>query len=240
MVAATNRDLEAEIRAGRFREDLYYRLNVVEIRIPPLRERRDEIPALVDHFLQVGQRAVRPRRRHLAVDACSCLVEHAWPGNIRELENSSSASSCWATPDQIRQELACAREGRAAVASPVEPRRPLAAAAADDRVDLKAIARQAARDAERIVIAETLDRVHWNRAKAARILQISYKALLYKIVDCGLAPKTRRGAARGAGRLIDTAPACRGGCERPGGLGGARSPRLRSSVVTRRSSRRCA
>jgi len=189
VVAATNRDLEAEIRAGRFREDLYYRLNVVEIRVPPLRERRDEIPALVDHFLKTAN-AQYGRAVDIAPSTMQLLVDHAWPGNIRELENFIKRIVVLGNAAQIRQELSALAKAPAPVAAPVTASASApVATAADGRVDLKAIARQAARDAERIVIAETLDRVHWNRAKAARILQISYKALLYKIVDCGLATK---------------------------------------------------
>jgi two-component system, NtrC family, response regulator AtoC len=189
VVAATNRDLEAEIRAGRFREDLYYRLNVVEIRVPPLRERRDEIPALVDHFLKTAN-AQYARAVDIPPSTMQLLVEHSWPGNIRELENFIKRIVVLGNAAQIRQELGALAKATAPVTAPVTASAsgPVATAA-DGRVDLKAIARQAARDAERIVIAETLDRVHWNRAKAARILQISYKALLYKIVDCGLATK---------------------------------------------------
>jgi len=196
VIAATNRDLEAEIRAGRFREDLYYRLNVVEIRIPPLRERRDEIPALVDHFLktantQYGRTVdIPPATRQL-------LVDHTWPGNIRELENIVKRIVVLGNTDQIRHELGALVKSASPLASTAAA--PVAAAAtsaaADGRLDLKAIARQAARDAERLVIADTLERVHWNRAKAARILQISYKALLYKIVDGGLGPKAERAAS---------------------------------------------
>ena len=194
VVAATNRDLEAEIRAERFREDLYYRLNVVEIRIPPLRERRDEIPALVDHFLKTANEQYG-RSVDIPPTAMQLLVEHAWPGNIRELENFVKRIVVLGTTAQVRQELGALARSAPTAAAAAKPSVPSTAPAADGRVDLKAIARQAARDAERMVIAETLDRVHWNRAKAARILQISYKALLYKIVDCGLATKTEAVAA---------------------------------------------
>jgi two-component system response regulator AtoC len=181
VIAATNRDLEKEIRAGRFREDLYYRLNVVEIKIPPLRERREEIPALIDHFLKTSN-AQYHRAVEISPETRRLLVEHAWPGNIRELENTIKRIVVLGSADQLRQQL-----GSTAAAAPAPTATPPAPRAGDDgQVDLKAIARRAARDAERIVIAETLERVHWNRAKAARILQISYKALLYKIVDCGL------------------------------------------------------
>ena len=185
VVAATNRNLEAEIRAERFREDLYYRLNVVEIRIPPLRERREEIPALVDHFLKTANEQYG-RCVDIPPATLQLLVEHAWPGNIRELENFVKRIVVLGSTAQVRHELGAHARTSAAVA-PTPATTP--AHAPDGRVDLKAIARQAARDAERLVIKETLDRVHWNRAKAARILQISYKALLYKIVDCGLASR---------------------------------------------------
>jgi two-component system, NtrC family, response regulator AtoC len=187
VVAATNRDLEDEIRAGRFREDLYYRLNVVEIRVPPLRERRDEIPTLVDHFLRMAN-VQYGRSVEISPATLQRLVDHAWPGNVRELENTVKRMVVLGNPDQVRNELTAAAKATVPVAS-IVPSSTVAPARSDDRLNLKDIARRAARDAERQVIAETLERVHWNRAKAARILQISYKALLYKIVDCGLAPK---------------------------------------------------
>jgi two-component system response regulator AtoC len=188
VLAATNRDLEAEIRAGRFRDDLYYRLNVVEIRIPPLRERREEIPALIDHFLKTAN-VQYGRAVDISPSTREMLVEHAWPGNIRELENVIKRIVVLGNANQVRDQLGAAAKPVPVIAVPVATAA-APPAAADGRVDLKAIARQAARDAERIVIAETLERVHWNRAKAARVLRISYKALLYKIVDCGLGTKT--------------------------------------------------
>jgi two-component system response regulator AtoC len=185
VVAATNRDLEAEIRAGRFREDLYYRLNVIEIRIPPLRDRREEIPALVDYFLKTAN-AQYGRSMDIPLSTRRLIAAHAWPGNIRELENVVKRVVVLGSTERLQEELAASAKNapqETVAARPVE----MPVAGGDGRLDLKAIARKAARDAERMVIAETLDRVHWNRAKAARILQISYKALLYKIVDCGLA-----------------------------------------------------
>jgi two-component system response regulator AtoC len=184
VIAATNRDLLAEIQTGRFREDLYYRLNVIEIRIPPLRERREEIPVLMEHFLRAANQAygrqveIPPATRRL-------FLEHSWPGNIRQLENAIKRVVVLGTAAGIEQELAAVSTG--APAPTVAPAIPVAEA--DGRMDLKAIARRAARDAERIAIADMLERTHWNRAKAARVLGISYKALLYKIVECGLVNK---------------------------------------------------
>jgi two-component system response regulator AtoC len=182
VLAATNRDLEAEIRAGRFREDLYYRLNVIAVQIPPLRERRDEIPALAAHFLAVANKQYG-RSVEISPALMRQLVEHPWPGNIREMENAIKRLVVLGNAAQFQSQL-----GAAAAAVPAPAAATAAASApSDDAVlGLKAIARRAARDAERIVIAQTLERTHWNRAKAARMLQISYKALLYKIVECGL------------------------------------------------------
>jgi two-component system response regulator AtoC len=184
LIAATNRDLEAAMRAHQFREDLYYRLNVIEIRIPPLRERREEIPVLIEHFkrrfnTQYG------RTVDIPADTVRVFMEYHWPGNIRELENAVKRIVVLGSARPVHQEIVAslARGPRtvssmsATVAAAVNP---------DQVVSLKEIARQAAREAERVAIKEVLDRVHWNRAKAARLLQISYKALLYKIVQCGL------------------------------------------------------
>jgi two-component system response regulator AtoC len=183
LIAATNRDLEASMRAHQFREDLYYRLNVIEIRIPPLRERRDEIAPLVDFFLKKFS-AQYGRAVDIPPETMRAFVDHHWPGNIRELENAVKRVVVLGTARPVHLEILgnLNRGSRPAGAGA-----PLAAAASPDApISLKDIARQAARDAERVAIKEVLDRVHWNRAKAARLLQISYKALLYKIVQCGL------------------------------------------------------
>ena len=176
VLAATNRDLEADIRTGRFREDLYYRLNVIAVHIPPLRERRDEIPALVAHFLAVANEQYG-RRVEIPPSLMRQLVEHSWPGNIRELENAIKRLVVLGNAAHLQLQPA----GPGPAAAPAPTAKP-----SEALEGLKVIARRAARDAERMVIAQTLERTHWNRAKAARLLQISYKALLYKIVECGL------------------------------------------------------
>jgi two-component system response regulator AtoC len=183
LIAATNRDLEASMRAHQFREDLYYRLNVIEIRIPPLRERRDEIAPLVDFFLKKFN-AQYGRAVDIPPDTTRAFIDYHWPGNIRELENAVKRVVVLGTARPVHLEIVgnLSRTPRPAGAGPALS----TGVTADAPISLKEIARQAAREAERVAIKEVLDRVHWNRAKAARLLQISYKALLYKIVQCGL------------------------------------------------------
>jgi two-component system response regulator AtoC len=191
VIAATNRDLESALRAHQFREDLYYRLNVIEVRIPPLRERREEIPVMVDYFLRKFNLQFA-RTVEVPQETVRVFMEYHWPGNLRELENNIKRIVVLGSARTVQQEMLANLShgngngngsgngngnGHAAVAVSVSP---------DGPISLKDIARQAARDAERVAIKEVLDRVHWNRAKAARLLQISYKALLYKIVQCGL------------------------------------------------------
>jgi two-component system, NtrC family, response regulator AtoC len=185
LIAATNRDLEASMRIHQFREDLYYRLNVIEIRIPPLRERREEIPVLTDHFLKTFN-AQYGRAVEVPAETLRAFVEYDWPGNIRELENAVKRVVVLGSARPVHVEIVgnLSRSSRPAPrpgAGPLDVR-----PSPDTPISLKDIARQAAREAERVAIKEVLDRVHWNRAKAARLLQISYKALLYKIVQCGL------------------------------------------------------
>jgi two-component system response regulator AtoC len=183
LIASTNRDLEAAMRAHQFREDLYYRLNVIEIRVPPLRERREEIPVLIDHFLRKFN-AQYGRAVDMPGETVRAFMEYHWPGNIRELENAVKRIVVLGSARPVHAEIVTnsQRGFRPPTPGPATAGAPNPEAV----VSLKEIARQAARDAERVAIKEVLDRVHWNRAKAARLLQISYKALLYKIVQCGL------------------------------------------------------
>src|SRR5215468_11040078 len=185
LIACTNRDLEAAMRAHQFREDLYYRLNVIEIRIPPLRERREEIPGLIDYFKRKFG-AQYGRLVDIPAETVRVFVEYHWPGNIRELENAVKRIIVLGSARTVHQEI-LANLNRGLRPSVTVPAAFSPVPSPDAPLSLKDIARQAAREAERVAIKEVLDRVHWNRAKAARLLQISYKALLYKIVQCGLA-----------------------------------------------------
>jgi two-component system response regulator AtoC len=187
IVAATNRNLEAAVNRGEFREDLYYRLSVVEIHVPPLRERRDEILALADVFLTTfrGQ-----HRRHVEIGPrlARVLTDYEWPGNVRELENAVRRLVVLGKPEQIEIEIRARREALVShkhvpIAAP--PSGPLRAPESPIDVDegLKDISRRAAHEAERKALASVLERVHWNRVEAARILKVSYKTLLTKITE---------------------------------------------------------
>jgi len=180
VIAATNRDLERAMERGAFREDLYYRLNVVDIRVPPLRERRDEIPTLTAYFLAKFN-AQYGRNKQLSPETLARLQEYPWSGNVRELENA------------VRR-LVVLADGELAVEALAAPRRNVVVDVqrATFSEGLREIARRGAREAERKALAEVLDRVSWNRAEAARILKVSYKTLLNKISECGLKPPSRR------------------------------------------------
>jgi two-component system response regulator AtoC len=189
VIAATNRHLESAVRDGSFREDLFYRLNVVTIQLPPLRERRDEIPVLADHFLDRYAREYGKDPKPLPDDVRAVFAAYDWPGNIRELENLVKRIVVLGTTEPVLEEL----RGRAGSAArePAPCALPLGEldrflAGESERVSLKRVARQAAQVAEARLIAKVLQRTRWNRKEAAAILQISYKALLYKMRDAGL------------------------------------------------------
>ncbi len=175
VIAATNCDLERAMARLLFREDLYYRINVVDLRIPPLRERREEIPGLAAWFLdrfntQYG------RQKRLAPETVALLVEHSWPGNVRELENTLRRMVVLADGEQEFVDLAGKDRGRCAPLGPAAP----------NGEGLREIGRRAAREAERIALADVLERVRGNRLAASRILQVSYKTVLNKITEYGL------------------------------------------------------
>ena len=188
VVAATNRPLEKAIQDGVFREDLYYRLKVVELHVPPLRERREEIAGLARTFVARFNQQFQ-RELTLGSESLRLLRDYPWPGNIRELENMMKRVVVLQNEQLLRQELS-GKTFRQPTAS--TPMRPSAAPEKDPHQTLKDIARQAALDAQREAIRDILEKVHWNRAEAARVLGISYKTLLYKLDQCGLARKRPR------------------------------------------------
>ncbi len=175
VVCATNRQLEREIETGTFRQDLYYRINVVNLQLPPLRERRGDIPELSAYFLEFYNRKYNCRARDLSGELMSSLQKYHWPGNIRELENLVKRYVILGNEDVISSDLV-AREQEY-----FNPDINL-----DGPISLKKLTRQATRELERKVILKVLQAHHWNRKQAARALSISYRALLYKIRDAGL------------------------------------------------------
>ncbi len=177
VVCATNRRLEDEIESGTFRQDLYYRINVVNLRMPPLRERRGDIDDLVDYFLEYYNRKYNCRARSLSAELMSALQKYHWPGNIRELENLVKRYVILGNEDVISSDLVTREQEY------FNPDLNL-----DGPISLKKLTRQATRELERKVILKVLQANHWNRKEAARALSISYRALLYKIRDAGLPP----------------------------------------------------
>jgi two-component system response regulator AtoC len=182
IIAATNRDLEAALGRGEFREDLYYRLNVVEIRVPPLRARRDEIPELVA-LLLARFNAQYHREQQVSPRLLARLMEHDWPGNVRELENVIRRIVVLGISDETIEALL-----RATPADGPRGQERMTSALTEGLRDL---ARRGAKEAERKALAEVLAKTGWNRAEAARILRVSYKTLLNKISECGLTAPRR-------------------------------------------------
>jgi two-component system, NtrC family, response regulator AtoC len=181
-ICATNRDLAREVVAGRFREDLFYRLNVINILVPPLRDRREEIPGLVEYFVARYSRAFNMPEHRPDAETIAAFRAHQWPGNVRELENFIKRMIVlqdWALPRTLMAPEAPASPAAAPPATAEPP-------AATKGLSLKEISRRAVQEAEREVIARALEQCHWNRVKTAKMLGISYRALLYKIKDMGL------------------------------------------------------
>jgi two-component system response regulator AtoC len=194
VIAATNRELAPMIQAGQFREDLYYRLQVIEIRVPPLRQRRDEILALAEFFLR--RYAARYGRQIMAPSAHlrQALLDCHWPGNVRELENMMKRfvilqDEALLMPS-LRNDLGPPAERPPPAAdepsAEFEPAGSMATPGGADIGRLPELARTAALAAEREAIERALDRFHWNRRQAAELLGVSYKTLLNKMKQCGI------------------------------------------------------
>jgi len=177
VIASTSRNLEKEIEAGRFRKELYFRINGVCLRLPALRDRKEDIQVFLTHFLAKHAAELEREAPALSETEMEFLATHDWPGNVRELENLARRIVLLGDPGRAIEELE--REPRSERTPPEEPR----------NFSLKAAARTASRKAERDLIAKALERTHWNRKRAAQELQISYKSLLYKIKQTGLEEK---------------------------------------------------
>jgi two-component system, NtrC family, response regulator AtoC len=175
VVCATNRNLEDEIENGTFRADLFYRINVVNLHMPSLRERAADIPVLVNYFLESHNRKYNCRAKPLSSELMAVMAKYHWPGNIRELENLIKRYVILGNEEVIASDLVPRDQDLFNADIPI-----------DGPISLKKLTRQAVRELERKVILKVLQTHHWNRKQSAKTLGISYRALLYKIRDAGL------------------------------------------------------
>jgi two-component system response regulator AtoC len=171
-ICGTSCELEPEVRAGKFREDLYYRISGVCLRLPPLRQRKEDIPVLRDWFLSAAARDFCRAVPALSRETQSFFLEYHWPGNIRELKDAARAIVALGDETLAMGGLrSLLRRGDRG--------------GQGEKISLKDAARAASREAERELILQVLTRTRWNRRRAAQELQISYKALLYKLKQIG-------------------------------------------------------
>jgi two-component system, NtrC family, response regulator AtoC len=165
-------DLEVEVKAGRLREDFYYRISGVCLRLPPLRQRRQDIPALIEHFLRRWAGDFRRPVPELSAETLQLFQDYSWPGNLRELEDAAKALVALGNENVAMGGLRALLRGPNGGGN-------------GSRISLKEAARAASREAEKDLILKVLTRTRWNRRRAAKELQISYKALLYKLKQIG-------------------------------------------------------
>jgi two-component system, NtrC family, response regulator AtoC len=175
VISTTNRNLDEDVRSGRFRGELYYRINGARLRLPPLRERKEDIVPLVEAFLTKHAVLLEKPRLSLSERTMGKLLDHSWPGNIRELENV------------VKEMVALGDEGLVMSMMSESSSAARASNPAAPMYSLKAASRAASREAEKELILKALARTHWNRKRAAQELQISYKSLLYKLKQIGFA-----------------------------------------------------
>ena len=189
VIAATNRDLKKAVEQGSFREDIYYRLNVVNIHIPPLTERKEDITYLFEYFLDTYNEKYGKNIQVNKEDFYPLLISYLWPGNVRELKNQVKRLVILGNIDEMILYL----KGGGTLAMDKRPQdvrdRSLEMVIPEDTTEitpLKMAAKEAMLKAEREMILRALRETNWNKKKAAQILQVSYKALLYKIKECGI------------------------------------------------------
>jgi Transcriptional regulator containing PAS, AAA-type ATPase, and DNA-binding domains len=191
VVCATNRRLEQDIEAGTFRRDLFYRINVVNLQMCPLRERVEDIPDLANYFIEKYNEKFNQRARGLSSDVLLRLQRHPWPGNTRELENVIKRYVVFGTETVFDEALGTSStQNRFYSGYTFDQEMQV-----DGTISLKGITKQAVRDVERQVILKSLQIHNWNRKRTARALRISYRALLYKIQEAGLPSRPMAEAA---------------------------------------------
>jgi len=202
VITATNHDLEKDMQAGNFREDLYYRLSTIKIYVAPLRSRPEDIPHLIEHYVRLyvnqfsGKQLLTP-----SPEAIDKMTGYHWPGNVRELQNVLKRLMILADGEDTLDELIAVSRLTDLVGA--EQGAPRTSSVSSDLLDLskidlgslslKKIKKKAMDRVEKEVIAFVLDKTGWNRSKATKILKISYKTLLYKIKDLGIEPPQESG-----------------------------------------------
>jgi two-component system response regulator AtoC len=182
IISISNKDVEGEISRGAFREDLFYRINVVNIEIPPLRRRLQDLPVLVEHFLHFYGDLYERHVPALPGGVMERFQQHHWPGNVRELENYLKRYVILDSAESILEELEERSRGPVVGGFQLPP---------ITEFSLKKFAKKASQQAEHYMILEALKQTRWNRKRAAEMLGVSYRALLYKIKEAGLPPKKR-------------------------------------------------
>jgi two-component system response regulator AtoC len=175
IVAATNRALEEEVRAGRFREDLFYRLNVLPVHLPPLRAHIEDLPALVAHYVDIFNREFKKNVRGVSAAALRMLSEYSWPGNVRELRNAVERAMLLVRGDTLEADLFALNAVR---------ERPAQFELPPEGVDLETV--------ERMLVAQALERTGWNQTQAARLLGLNRDQIHYRIEKFKLAPEKSR------------------------------------------------
>ena len=210
IIAATCQDLELAAAEKRIQEELFYRLSAFELRVPPLRERQEEIPLLLGHLMNRLTRRYgvpAPRFSTALLDACQ---QCAWPGNLHELENFAKRFLAHGDEGEALHELLSRPDygpaskgengnGHAKTSGP-----PSSLSTSEEKSSLKLLVRNAKGETERAAIAQALEQTHWNRKAAARLLNVSYRALLYKIQEYHLAPRAESARVFGTDGWRDT------------------------------------
>jgi len=196
IICATNRQLEKEIKKGTFRQDLFYRINVLTIELPSLQQRTCDIPILADYFVDKYRHKFNRPVAKLSRQAIKSLQEYSWPGNIREFENVMKRYVITGSEEVIHKTLMNGDVHDVAPEIPI-----------DGVINLKDVSRKAARDLEQKIILKTLEAHRWNRRTTARALCISYAALLYKLREAGISARSMRGGRKNKGsRVSEIAP----------------------------------
>ncbi|MGO8983387.1 MAG: sigma 54-interacting transcriptional regulator [Terriglobales bacterium] len=196
IIAATRGNLEQAVAEKRVVEELFYRLSVFELRVPPLRERREEIPLLLGHLMNRLTRRYGVPARHFSTALLDACQHYGWPGNLRELENFAKRFLADGNEDAALEQLHSSADHRSAIRvengnghGHARPSfHPLSAHGSEERSSLKLLVQNAKGEAERSAIADALEQTQWNRKAAARLLNVSYRNLLYKIQEYGLVP----------------------------------------------------